>query len=968
MQWVQIKTFGLIVSVCLFAIATVGFSAQPVSADAITGKNNDGLESQTVKWLRYRAIAKCFTDNDVGQNSYNDVVNGEFFDGGGVAIGYLNPDGKVSCDDGAFVKNTFGILGFGNTVDAFCSVQPMAQRFKDNFRSNDYSDTKDESNFEGCVSGAGDTLDMDSNALDQGARQLDQFKKGYAEYAGKNGFAPAPWDPSPAVMYHVYRSSLVKFCGATLIGKYNEADKNNIDADKRKVVVNDVDLGTGEIVRNVYKLTRDQTDKVDDIYVNANQQNVSNVTCSDMAQKTWQYDEGMSTFVKAYNKANPDDIGTGAGGGSDGATDDAVCSAGALGWIFCPLSNFMADAITGIAEFLEGFLIFEPITIGPKGDALRAIWGIVVVIANVGLIITFLFVAFSQATSIGISSYGIKKLLPKIIAAAVLINLSFYICAVAVDISNILGVSIKPVVEAGIAATNLNKVPDAQVGASFGQNAVVLTGIVMAGAIAIGTGAIALLIPILAAAFLAVITAFAIIAAREVILTLLIIIAPLAFLAAVLPNTESWFTKWRKLFTTMLLMFPMIMIIFYGSVLVSSLIMATHTNQSGKENISDLMVNLFAFAVLILPLYSLPFVMKSAGGVLDRLGVMVNNRNKGLVDRSRKYGQEKRANTAARFAGAQWGKDQNNMRGKFKRGAANSARFTGGYSARRDFKKTSLKADADRIQQNLIAEQLQDEGSKLAARSTLRGDTGQAIARARGVAIQDKAIGEEVSAARTVIENMQFTNEELGQLAVHGKAKNIAGHELSGDFYQKAAIQQFVSTGQTAKVHDMLANSQGMSQEVRENLAYQLQQNYSTTKAKDHSLNADNLKEALVKNQPITDNDLQVSAVNNFSGLTKEVMAGQDAKGIKQLKLAIQNNVGDASKRGKAIEVIREMMDDPNLAGRRNYDNEKEFNEILGIVGGAPSSGGPPPPPTPPPTPPSPPPTPPPAGGGAGTP
>lgn len=646
MQWVQIKRFASVVAVCLLAVVSVATMSQPVSADAITGKNNDGLANQTERWLRFRAISKCFQDNDVGQNSYNDVVNGEFFDSGGVAIGYLNEDGKVSCDDGAFVKNTFGILGFGNTVDAFCSVQPMAQRFKDNFGSNDYSDTKTESNFEGCTSGSGDTLDMDSDALNQGARQLDQFRKGYLDYAGKNGFAATPWDPQPQMMYHVYRESLMRFCGAKLIGKYNEADKNNIAADKRKVVVNDVDLATGDIVQNVYSLTRDQTDKIDDIYVNASMQNVSNVTCGDMAQKTWAYDEDMAKYVKAYNTRFPEDAGQGYGDEGDGATTDAVCSAGALGWIFCPLSNFMADAITGIAEFLEGFLIFEPITIGPKGDALRAMWGIVVVIANVGLIITFLFVAFSQATSIGISSYGVKKLLPKIIAAAILINLSFYICAAAVDISNILGVSIKPIVEAGIAATNLNKTPDAQVGASFGQNAVVLTGAVLAGAIIIGTGAFALLLPVFISALLAILTAFAIIAAREVILTLLIIVAPLAFLAAILPNTEGWFTKWRKLFTTLLLMFPLIMIVFYGSVLVSSLIMATHTNKTGAENIQDFMVNVFAFAVLILPLFSLPFIMKSAGGIMDRLGVLVNNRNRGLVDRSRKKGQEAFNNSA----------------------------------------------------------------------------------------------------------------------------------------------------------------------------------------------------------------------------------------------------------------------------------------------------------------------------------
>ncbi|MEO5499661.1 MAG: hypothetical protein ABIR46_04130, partial [Candidatus Saccharimonadales bacterium] len=269
------------------------------------------------------------------------------------------------------------------------------------------------------------------------------------------------------------------------------------------------------------------------------------------------------------------------------------------------------------------------------------------VIANLGLVIAILIIVFSQATSVGLSNYGIKKLLPRVFAAAILMNLSFYICAVAVDLSNILGVSVKAIVEAGMnQLSEINNAgnSDVRYGAGFGQNVTVSLAGLMIAAVAIGTGAIWLLLPMLVTAVVAIITALLILAARQVLITLLIIISPLAILAWILPNTDEWFTKWRKLFTILLLLFPLIMAIFYGSILVSAVILSAGT--STGSGLNDFTIKLLAFMVLIVPLFSLPFIMKAAGGILDRFGVLVNNRNKGLIDRSRKKSTEMQDRTS----------------------------------------------------------------------------------------------------------------------------------------------------------------------------------------------------------------------------------------------------------------------------------------------------------------------------------
>ena len=60
-------------------------------------------------------------------------------------------------------------------------------------------------------------------------------------------------------------------------------------------------------------------------------------------------------------------------------------------------------------------------------------------ISNVAFIVAFLVIIYSQLTSVGISNYGVKKMLPRLVIAAVLVNLSFTFCAVLLDLSNVTG-------------------------------------------------------------------------------------------------------------------------------------------------------------------------------------------------------------------------------------------------------------------------------------------------------------------------------------------------------------------------------------------------------------------------------------------------------------------------------------------------------------------------------------------------
>ena len=129
----------------------------------------------------------------------------------------------------------------------------------------------------------------------------------------------------------------------------------------------------------------------------------------------------------------------GAGEGSE-----ATChsESGALGWILCPVLEFAASA----ASWAYESVVMPNLETNPQlfkiDDARNGTyqaWQIFRDFANAVFVIFLLFVILSQLTGIGIDNYGIKKSLPKLITAAILVNLSFFICQACVDLSNIVG-------------------------------------------------------------------------------------------------------------------------------------------------------------------------------------------------------------------------------------------------------------------------------------------------------------------------------------------------------------------------------------------------------------------------------------------------------------------------------------------------------------------------------------------------
>ena len=317
------------------------------------------------------------------------------------------------------------------------------------------------------------------------------------------------------------------------------------------------------------------------------------------------------------------------------------CDVQGIGWIICPLSNWLADGIDYMYSALQEFLKTKPLETTNQNSGIYLAWVIMRNISNVAFIVAFLVIIYSQLTSVGISNYGVKKMLPRLIIAAVLVNLSFTICAILLDLSNIAGYAFQDAFM-GIKNTistvgeNTSTWTWSEVISTALSNGALAVGAGYAVSLALTTELLPMLVPAATLAGLTLLFVLLIMAARQALIIILIIISPLAFVCYLLPGTEKWFKKWRDSFLTMLVFFPAFAVVFGGAQLAGIIIIQNASGSNGA------IMHILGMLVQIIPLAITPLIMKLSGGVLGKFAGIVNDKNKGLYDRSKNWAKDRR--------------------------------------------------------------------------------------------------------------------------------------------------------------------------------------------------------------------------------------------------------------------------------------------------------------------------------------
>lgn len=314
--------------------------------------------------------------------------------------------------------------------------------------------------------------------------------------------------------------------------------------------------------------------------------------------------------------------------------EPATCTSqiGAIGWLICPTTGLLAKGIDALYGLIQGLLDVKPLEM--KGDSpIYQVWSYMRNIANICFIIFLLVIIYSQITGYGINNYGVKKSLPRLIVTAMVVNFSFLFCAIAVDISNILGNGLKDLL-AGIAESAISSgaVDGSKTATGFYSlfSTVAAGGAGLALSFAFPGGPLGLLlafIPLIIGGIISVIVGLLVLGLRQALVIFLVSISPIAFVLYILPNTEKHFQKWKKTFSQMLFFYPMFSMLFGVSKLASMVLITSATTPFGL---------LVGAAVQVLPLLLAAGLMKLSGSALGGISNQLNSLSNNLSGRATK--------------------------------------------------------------------------------------------------------------------------------------------------------------------------------------------------------------------------------------------------------------------------------------------------------------------------------------------
>lgn len=410
------------------------------------------------------------------------------------------------------------------------------------------------------------------------------------------------YTPSNAVKYAAYRDAIEKYC----LNDPAFTEAENGDKFWSKVG----DDGNWVTVRG-YPNYKDNNPNVE-----IRPMYGETMTCAEATQKASELADAYTKAVNEYLEKHPEEREKQKKEEEERSEnqkgDECASELHGFGSIICSGQNLFVTItqvlFNTVAKILESQAELT------KEDAVRKQWGNLLNVANAILIIAFLVVIYSTATSTGgLSNYDIKKLLPRIIIFAMAINLSYYICMALVDLSNILGHGIFGLFLGGKTgdAPQLMKTAKATANVISPEVGTITT-------VAIVAILIFLVGPPIIIALLTILFALVV---RGMALMILVIISPVA-IASYLFNSQGLskgFTMWRDNYIKLLLVYPLFMLVWAGSRVVSSL------NPNSPDAALAIFGLLMEVICLVAPAMSILPLFKMSGDIMGKATIAAQN-------------------------------------------------------------------------------------------------------------------------------------------------------------------------------------------------------------------------------------------------------------------------------------------------------------------------------------------------------
>ncbi|MBI5357893.1 hypothetical protein HZB74_03545 [Candidatus Saccharibacteria bacterium] len=219
-----------------------------------------------------------------------------------------------------------------------------------------------------------------------------------------------------------------------------------------------------------------------------------------------------------------------------------------------------------------------------------------------------------------LDAYTVRKIAPRLLVAAIGVNLSIYFCVAAIDITNVVGhalanLLVQPFADAQQLDFKLDTGGSTLAGFLLIGSA--MTGIVLT-ALALSGGAVAAIFFTLLPVMLIVLAIIIVVVIRQALLVLLTIFSPIAIVCLVLPGTEKYFKQWWDLFLKTLLVYPIIAALFAVSNIMAIIAFGS-SDVSGLSNGASAAQIIGGVVLSFLPLVMVPFAFRFAGGAIGTI-------------------------------------------------------------------------------------------------------------------------------------------------------------------------------------------------------------------------------------------------------------------------------------------------------------------------------------------------------------
>lgn len=256
-----------------------------------------------------------------------------------------------------------------------------------------------------------------------------------------------------------------------------------------------------------------------------------------------------------------------------GGDTEKTCESegGALAWLGCGLLRLIDGAIYGLDNAISTLLFVE----SSKFDnpQVEGAWGTLRNIALLIIVPMMLFMVIGTAVGFGpFDAYTVRKALPRMVIAVMFIVLSLEITQFGVQLSNAVGSGISNLIFSAVPADQkIENLTDL----FSSKDTYIFTGLTAGvGAIAVGSAALTLgvVFSFALVTLVALLVGFIVLTMRQVIIIMLITLAPLAILSWIFPGNDKPWNIWKTTFIAMLMMYPLIMLLIVSGRFVAGLV------------------------------------------------------------------------------------------------------------------------------------------------------------------------------------------------------------------------------------------------------------------------------------------------------------------------------------------------------------------------------------------------------------